>query len=661
MNRLLPLLLPFLLEVSATAQQPANLLPNPSFEAGNEVPQGWERFRPQGSTLSRDATVSRTGAASARIDLTPGCAAEYPNFSFPLQPVAAGEEYQGTVWARTRGMTDLGAYATIEFLTGNRRNHFISSDFTGPGDHDWMLLTVRGMVPTGVDNVRFQLVAHGTGQVWFDDAAFVRTAAAPAAFTGDQVRLTLRPDRVLCDRLWGFGAQGDFFLHCDFNASHGMTDRDISQALRRVEEMRPHILRTFFAYQWWEPQEGHHTPDSQWMKDYVFWLRFLQSIGCQVLLTPWGDCFAYPDWMRDGDQRLPRPAKRDAMVRSLVDLISYLRRDQGLDNLRTVCLMNEPTAVPVRGVDVGEYVRLNRLLDRGLRDRGLRDQVSLLGVDECQGGNTLSKGWLEEVASRGLEYADAVSVHTYLHEYVPGLVPWLKERQEVVRRAPGATRNLPLLITEFGYGGETYKNWRNQEYDYGLFLGDFAVTALRQGAAGALTWCLFDQYYTDQLKQEWGLWEFPPETAAEAGTAGKAGEAGTAGAVHPLPAARYPPLAPRPGFWAWSLVTRYSRPGSRVLDLAATPDSPQVHGVALRSPEGGLSLLVVNRTARPVRAALDLALTKPRLLRVYCYRPERVPVAGGEMLGAEATLRAEPARRLSLELPARSFTVMTDL
>ena len=39
------------------------------------------------------------------------------------------------------------------------------------------------------------------------------------------------------------------------------------------------------------------------------------------------------------------------------------------------------------------------------------------------------------------------------------------------------------------------------------------MTALREGAAGALMWCLGDTYYTDQdiHRQRWGLWRYKDE------------------------------------------------------------------------------------------------------------------------------------------------------
>jgi len=576
---------------------------------------------------TRDATVARSGSASGRITSDAEGAKEYPCFRFAQQPVAVGEEYEGSAWVRTRAMTDIGGYVVLEFMSGGRRRHWVQSQFTGSGDHDWVRLHVRAMVPDGTEAVVLGLVAHGVGRVWFDDAALVRVGEAAAPFAGSAVSLRVRLEVTLCRKLHGFGAEGDFFLTRRINTDKGVNERDRELILRRVEAMRPHLIRTLFDYQWWEPEEGRQTPDSEAMRDYVYWVRFLGSIGTSVQLHPWGDTFAYPEWMRDGTSRLPKPEKREAMVRSLVDVVDFLRRGQGLDNVRYLCLMNEPDSDSLRAVPLDEYLRLNRLLDMGLRERGLRDEITLLGVDECQSGPSELSPWYEGCVAGGLGLWDGISVHTYRHQYTPNLVPWLRERRRLLRDS-----GKPLLITEFGYGGETFRNWENGKYEYGLFLADFAVTALREGAAGALMWCLGDTYYTADLCQGYGLWAYKSAN-----------------------------WEPRPGFYSWSLVTRYTRPGSRVVPVECAEGAQGVRAVALISPERELTVLVVNRLDRGLRATLSLGLRHEAALRLYRYTAESIPTADRGLIGATDALRVPVGSPTEVVLPAESFVLLTEV
>jgi hypothetical protein len=408
-------------------------------------------------------------------------------------------------------------------------------------------------------------------------------------------------------------------------------EQDRQRVLRRVEAMRPHIMRTFFDYKWWEPEEGKTTPDSEQMRDYLLWASFLKRIGTAVLLTPWGDHFAYSPWMRPEGSKLPAAEKREAMLRSLVDAVAFLRRERGLDNVKYLCLMNEPDNDPTRPVPVDEFVRLNRRLDQLLRERGLRGEVFLLGADECSGGPCEASEWYRQVVSRGVEYCDGVSVHTYKHEYVPELLEWIRPRMELLRKVGGAGSPRPLLITEFGYGGETFKNWANDKYEYGLFLADFAVTALREGASAALMWCLMDTYYDREHCQEYGLWRYKDRG-----------------------------WEPRPGFYSWSLLTRYTRCGSRVVEVEVEPATPSVRAVALVSPNGELSVLLVNRYKKAVPVVLDAGIGRDALMRVYRYTRGGVATAGGEMIGQSETVEVRKGSAVEMNLAEESFVLVTE-
>lgn len=472
---------------------------------------------------------------------------------------------------------------------------------------------------------------------WVLGIAVLIAACAPASSDdgppGGDVRLDVRTDRVLCRKLLGFGAQGDYFLTCGFNTGRGVTDQDRELVRKRVQAMRPQIIRTFFSYKWWEPEEGRQTPDSEAMRDYVAWVRFLKSIGCKVMMNPWGDCFAYSDWMKPGGTKLPAPEKREAMVRSLVDLVGYLRTVQHLTNVSYVTLMNEPDNDSNRPVDVDEFVRLNELLDRMLRDRGLRRGVFLVGVDGSSWNHAKPGEWFYEVTKRGVDYADGCAAHTYGHKDVPTLVPWIHSRTDALKAVSrkGATPK-PFMITEFSTYGDTFRNFDNDTYEHGLFLADFAVTALREGTSAVLMWCLFDTYYDDVNEQQYGLWRYKDKG-----------------------------WEPRPGFYSWSLITRYSRPGSRVVAVECDPAAPSVRAVGLVSQEGRMTVLVVNRYRKSLTARLRLDLDHKTELRVFRYTRQTVPTHDRAMIPASDIVTVSPGEGTNVALPAESFVLITDL
>ncbi|MHB1458943.1 MAG: carbohydrate binding domain-containing protein [Armatimonadota bacterium] len=611
-----------------------NLILNPSFEEGGELPDGWEIQNAAGSLLTRDAGTARTGSASARIAVSPEGADGYPAFKFAAEVnVKEGEQYKGEAWARTKGIK-FGAYIAIEFYKGVERLTFDQGTVTGLGDNEWTKLTVHGVVPPGTETLKLTLVTHGEGRVWYDDARLIRVAKAPREFHGDKITLSVRPDKTLCKDFLGFGAQGDYHLTQDFNIRRGVSDDDRRLVMNRVRAMRPHIIRTFFDYKWWEPEEGHQTFESDAMRDYVVWVRFLKGIGCKVMLCPWGDYFAYSNWMKpQTDSRLPSPEKRDAMVRSLADLVRYLRVDQGLTNVSYVVLMNEPDAYPSRRVPVDEFARLSRLLDRMLQDRGIRKDVSLVGMDGCSLSHTEEGEWFYDIASQGIEYADVCASHTYGHKYVASLAPWINSRIRLLAKESGRKhQRKPFIIAEFNIAGDTFRSFENHTYEHGLFLADFAAMALREKTAAVLMWCLFDTYYDDTTEQEYGLWQYKDKK-----------------------------WEPRPGFYSWSLITRYTCPGSRVVAVDSGKTAQSVRSVALISPKGELTILAVNRYARNLTARVTTGLDRDAQLRVFRYTRDSIPTTNQKMIDSTEVLTIPSDETVEIQLPAESFVLLTDL
>ena len=139
-----------------------------------------------------------------------------------------------------------------------------------------------------------------------------------------------------------------------------------------------------------------------------------------------------------------------------------------------------------------------------------------------------------------------------------------------------------------------------------------------------------DTYYDDTNRQHWGLWRYEDEA-----------------------------WEPRPGFYAWSLITRYTRPGSRVVQVQSDPPAPSLRSVALISPKGELTVLMVNRYARPMTVNLDFGLGGSSAFRVYRYSREAIPTPDRGMIGPSEVLCGEPDSATRLRLEPESFALLT--
>ena len=184
------------------------------------------------------------------------------------------------------------------------------------------------------------LVAHGVGKAWFDDVRFVKVAEAPAQPPPGPIRLEVRGDEVIQPRFDGFGGgYGDLHLWTGYARTLGVDQADVSLIARRLRATRPHIVRLWYGYEY-EPEEGKVVPESEPMINLIHTIRLYQQSGTDVVLNAMGDWFAYPVWMKEpsSTSKLPAPGKREAMVRSYVDAVEFLRRKLGLDNVRYLAL-----------------------------------------------------------------------------------------------------------------------------------------------------------------------------------------------------------------------------------------------------------------------------------------------------------------------------------
>ena len=529
------------------------------------------------------------------------------------------------------------------FDAAGKRLPFVEGGQAGGGTHDWVELTLEACVPRDAVQLMFSAYVHSEGRTWFDDAELIKVSD-PDAFAGTQVTVRVRPEQVLNPEFLGFGCHGDNLLHASFNTGRGVTAADQQLVRDRVAAMRPKIMRVLFDYKWWEPTRGDQGGDTTVLPGLVEWIRFLQSIECDVLIHPWGDQFAYspwmlpaddPQWWTHRDSRLPIANERDAMVRSLADFIQYLRCDQKLANVRYVCLMNEPENDFRRPTPPDEYVRLTRLLAQCLKDRGLRQDVRLLGPDDCTGQYSGKSLWWSQTVPGTIDVLGGFSSHTYKHRDTRMLRRWIEDRLLHTQKLDPDGPPRPLLVTEFGYiglDGGTFDNPENTTYEYGLFMGDFAIEVLNARASAALMWCLFDQYYDAAHCQHYGLWEFKDRD-----------------------------WRPRPAFYSWSLINRYTDKGSRVVRVEITPRAESLRGAALVSRSGELTVLLVNRYDRDIQVELQADRARPATLRVYRYTPAVLDAGAGRMIPASGEIRAASDTTASLTLPAQSFALLTEL
>jgi hypothetical protein len=631
-----------------------NLIPQASFGEPHAL-EGWALQQPPGTSVRVDTSAGHSGKSSVLIETQPGSEKDsYPAVKFSIAP-KPGERYAAEVWLKSECQNELGGFIVFETTQGGQRFELIDGDQPGARTDGWVKATVAAVVATGAEKLTLGLVAHGAGKVWFDDVKFVRTGDAPPQPPPGPIRLEVLADKIINPCFQGFGGgYGDLHLWTGYARKLGVDQNDIALISDRMKAMRPHVARLWYGYEY-EPEEGTFAPQSEPMTNLVNTIRLYKESGTDIMLNAMGDYFAYPAWMREpgSDSKLPAAAKRESMVRSYVDAVRYLRRDLGLENVRYLSLFVEPGNDYHRPVPVDEYVRLYRLLDQRLRELGLRDEVKVLGSFDCCGPAHGLDPWCEKVLRAGLlPYVDTIASHTYRHRNVRSLEPWIAARLNAIGKTSGGSPAKPLWITEFGYsnflGNSTFENPAMDSYEYGLFAADFAVESLRDGVSAMLIWCLAPVYYSDEIQQKASLWQHKDRG-----------------------------WEPRPPFYSWSLLCRYTRPGAQVLATRTEPEAADLRTAAIRSSSGEITVLAVNRCLSDV--ALDVAVPAKAgsRFREFLYSRETVPTPDRAMLKprAEHIWQAEPGsepvgcgasalqrgRAFSVNVPRDAFLMLTEM
>jgi alpha-galactosidase len=611
------LLLAIILPHSIPAEsKPKNLITNPGFEQGLT---GWKN-KPE-AIYTTDTQIKRTGNASGKITVPDTAKLEYQQISFEVA-AKPGETISAAFWMRCDSQTDgSGPYGALEFLHGDERvgiTHTAIPNYGGghnipPGV--WSRLEAVGIVPSGATSMRLVCVMDSHGTAWFDDTEIMRISGAPIS-DSKRVKLTLKPSQIITDNWQGFGAQGDLFLETDRVIRQGLTDADKTLVRKRIMDMKPKLIRLSFGLTSWESEKGKITTDSEGMRDLKSTIAFYKEVGSDIALTEWG--YELPAWTKSIKQ-IPSPEMRLAFAQSWAALLKYLRIDCGFTNLKYVILYNEPNSLDWEG-----YSAVYRALDKSLKDAGLRQNISIIGPDEA------CSNWLLPKAVQQLDdVIDYYDAHNYISNSGRESQFWVKPRIDIMPKIAGS-KSVParkrFLVMEFGMSNDmsAWATPHNDSYKYGMFLADSAITSCNEGVSGMAMWCLMDTDYGTRMK--WGLWKFLDEG-----------------------------WTPRPGFYAWSLLTRYIELGSSV--NALTSNAQNVASVAFRAPDNGKwTLLSANRANIKVSFTLT-GLPAGSHWQQFIYSEATIPTVDKEMLRPSATITANKKGEFAGILPANSFVM----
>jgi hypothetical protein len=587
--------------------QTVELLANGGFEQGIE---GWNK---NGNVVAAaDQKVKHSGNMALSLQLAEGVAPAFQSMFCDLS-VNPGDKFTAECWMRTSEKPrEGGAYLAVEYLdkAGARVGLEQPPVVAATRGKDWEQRSTPCTVPASAVKMRVHLLLHERLQVWFDDVSITGEPPPP-------LKLTLQSDRVISRNWLGFGAQGDLWLSKKETVSRGVTDVDRTLVKKRIIAMKPSLIRLFTGLDsYYADERGKLRPDCPEMKDLIDTLTIYKEAGADIAVTgQWGDL---PKWLAGVDKRIPKPELYAAWGDCWAGFVKYLRVERGFTNVRYVVLFNEPDGLPLKPE---VYMDLARAADAGFRRAKIRDDIAMLGPDETDGSL-----WIQQVASAIDHIIDVYDSHSYSAGTPAIFGEWLQKRLDAVPKPSDPQKRKPFVVGEFGMGAvDALNSKENGKYDYGLFVSGCAIQTAARGASGAMNWCLSDTYYWES-KMQWGLWRFRDEG-----------------------------WEPRPGFYAWSLITRYTERGSSVHPVTAEPNSSPV--VAFRGPKLGWTLLMTNESGAS-RSASWSGLPAKSIWEPYVYAPDTVPTKDRGLIPAGKEMTADARGTMTQEIPARSFVLL---
>ena len=469
--------------------------------------------------------------------------------------------------------------------------------------------------------------------------------------------------------LLGMGVEFDpHFFSQNLTRQDGARPEDWEIVRRRVSAMKVQRFRVMLQPQWYEPVNDNDDPHSADFSRFTFDNVEMQSVfkvldlametGADVTLVLWG-CPIWCDfvdastpghaqayWLYDSNcpNWVSNPTDNEEFAENFSSVAKYLIEEKGYTCIKELTPFNEPDG---NVCELDRYIEICKLLDAHLRKDGIRDRISLNLSD-----NTDCRRWFLEGSAKELSaVADVFNSHTYIFGYdTPNdtVMRWERMNIEAVRGNGGG--QVPHFVGEFGSNqcvGASRQTDINL-YERGVLMVRHCINFLNAGAAGASYWGLIDQYYGRNADysqmQQLGLWRYvkaayAPEDMSEDFTED---------------------YRPRPQYYAYSLLTRSIRKGSKVYPLDLKSDFAA--GTSVLGPDGKWCFAFANGSGDPIAITLDPSGCQggaPSRLALSRYAKDELP-EDDSMIGPVQTLKRKNGK-FFFELPANSVVVLNQV
>jgi len=462
------------------------------------------------------------------------------------------------------------------------------------------------------------------------------------------VRVVIDTEKPIATLL-GFGAEWDPFFWRSFNAQHGCDDADWELIKNRIRLAQPDIFRVMVQPQWYEPSNDNDDPDVTDM-DAFTWdsaemtslyrhLDVCDELNIDVNITVWGAPVGggeTPYWMANPTGSwITAPNDAGEWAENLEALLVHLIRHRNYQCITYLTQMNEPNLAFERGrrrLTFDYFADFARPAVKRIRKAGFADRIKFMNPDAALWDKFT---WLSAAVKDLGSVTDVYAIHSYNSsaaepDFMRKMRIWGARAKKIVGEAP-------VFLSEYGDNNSVgaYSNRMIDTYERGLFSAAAAVALLNGGVAGICHWTLHDEYYYEGESQAvenaglmmLGLWRYKSDD-----------------------------WRPRPLYYSWSLLTRYTAKGDQV--YAGRTTEPGAGVCALGNSGGLWTLLAANTLAEAANFTVLFEGREGVKLAGYVYRRDALP-EDDSLIGpsGEVTCGGSGAK---FSLPPRSFAVFTN-
>jgi len=431
--------------------------------------------------------------------------------------------------------------------------------------------------------------------------------------SGAESTVIIGQGQTVCDGFIGFGAEWDPLGY----VAHNVTDEDFKTVAERVRWMRLPVARIMMQTKWCYFEGPRYDWDTPEMKALYRHLDVCQALGTTVFLSDWG---AEKEWTTaPGIEGVDDPKYAEVIGTYL----EHLLHEKGYTCIQYLIVTNEPNW---EVADFDKWKRGVRNVVDVLKARGLDQKLTLVGSDTSQDGT--NESWHRLAVEQLQDILGVYDIHRYAQRdrvRAGGLEDYWRDHWRYARENDPNGAAKPCIVGEAGMNDDAQHpagSGHIEEYDYGVFMADYAVQAARAGSAAVSAWMLDDNCHPGFF---WGLW-----TNKAKG------------------------MSLRPWFFPWSLLSRYVPRGAAI----HAPNQPEDIRIMAAEADGKWTIVLVNRRDDAAEVVLRVADAVYKQF-VYDEGATKTDAEGFPMPAAEVSPAANG--ELAVVLPGDSVVFLTSM